>query len=185
VLADGGEIDANTVVVAADLPAAARILPEGFTAGWRSRRMKGTRMIAFAADRSPLDQPMLVVSAEPRGPIDNLTAPSDVAAGYAPPGTTLVCASLRGDWQASDAAAIDAVKEQAGGWFGRQTAAWRHLATVSVPQALPDESPSARRLRPAAPRLADGLFICGDHCTSGSINGALASGRHCAAAVLA
>ncbi|NBW97623.1 MAG: oxidoreductase, partial [Planctomycetia bacterium] len=40
------------------------------------------------------------------------------------------------------------------------------------------------RLRPPAPRLADGLFICGDHCTSGSINGALASGRRCAEAVM-
>lgn len=183
VLADGEEIAAKAVVVAADLPAAARILPEPFAAGWRSRRMKGTRMVAFAAERSPLDRPVLVVSAEPRGPIDNLTVPSDVVAGYAPPGATLVYASLRGDWQGSDAATIEAVKQQAGGWFGRQTAAWRHVATVPVPQALPDESPAARRLRPPAPQLADGLFICGDHCTSASINGALASGRRCAAAV--
>jgi predicted NAD/FAD-dependent oxidoreductase len=56
---------------------------------------------------------------------------------------------------------------------------------MHVPQALPDEAPAARRLRPSAPRLADGLFICGDHCTTASINGALASGRRCAAAVLA
>jgi len=183
VLADGEEIDAKAVVVAADLPAAARILPEAFTAGWRSRRMKGTRMVAFVAERSPLDRPVLVVNSEPRGPIDNLTVPSDVAGGYAPPGATLVYASIRGDWQQGDADTIDAVKEQAGEWFGKQTAAWRHVATVPVPHALPDESPAARRLRPPTPRLADGLFICGDHCTTASINGALASGRRCAAAM--
>jgi len=183
-LAAGGEIGARAVIVAADLPAAARVLPESFTAGWRSRRMKGTRMIAFAADRSPLDRPVLVVSAEPRGPIDNLTVPSDVVAGYAPRGATLVYASICGDWPESDAATIEAVKAQAGGWFGPQTATWRHLTTVHVPHALPDESPAARRLRPAAARLADGLFICGDHCATASINGALASGRRCAAAVL-
>jgi predicted NAD/FAD-dependent oxidoreductase len=56
---------------------------------------------------------------------------------------------------------------------------------VAVPRALPDESPAARRLRPASARLASGLFICGDHCASGSINGALASGRRAAAAVMA
>lgn len=184
VLADGEEVVAKAVVVAADLPAAARILPEMFTAGWRSRRMKGTRMIAFAADRSPLDRPVLVVNAERRGPIDNLTVPSDVAAGYAPPGATLVYASIRGDWQQGDADTTEAVRAQAGEWFGKQAGVWRHLATVHVPHALPDESPAARRLRPAAPRLADGLFICGDHCTTASINGALASGRRCAAAVL-
>lgn len=185
VLADGEEISAAAVVVAADLPAAARLLPGNFTAGWRSRRMKGTRMVAFAADRSPLDRPVLVVSAEPRGPIDNLTVPSDIAAGYAPPGAALVQASIRGDWRQGDADTIDAVKQQAAEWFGKATGAWRHLATVHVPQALPDETPAARRLRPPAPRLADGLFICGDHCATASINGALASGRRCAAAVLA
>jgi predicted NAD/FAD-dependent oxidoreductase len=39
-------------------------------------------------------------------------------------------------------------------------------------------------LRPASPGLADGLFLCGDHCGSASINGALASGRRTAEAVL-
>ncbi|MEI6241379.1 MAG: FAD-dependent oxidoreductase, partial [Planctomycetia bacterium] len=34
------------------------------------------------------------------------------------------------------------------------------------------------------PRLAPGLLVCGDHCTSGSINGAMVSGRRCAAALL-
>ena len=183
-LADGGEIGAKAVVVAADLPAAAGILPEHVTAGWRSRRMKGTRMIAFAAERTPLGRPVLVVSAEPRGPIDNLTVPSDVAAGYAPPGATLVYASIRSDWHEGDADTIEAVKAQAGGWFGGQAGTWRRVATVHVPHALPDEAPAARRLRPAAPRLADGLFICGDHCTTASINGALASGRRCAEGVL-
>ena len=183
VLDDGEEIFGKAVVVAADLPAAARILPEAFTANWRSRRMKGTRMVAFAAERSPLDRPVLVVNAEGRGPVDNLTVPSDVVAGYAPPGATLVYASIRGDWQQGDAETTEAVKWQAGEWFGKQPAAWRHLATVLVPHALPDETPAARRLRPPTPRLADGLFICGDHCTSASINGALASGRRCAAAM--
>jgi phytoene dehydrogenase-like protein len=183
VLDDGEEIFGKAVVVAADLPAAARILPEAFTADWRSRRMKGTRMVAFAAERSPLDRPVLVVNAEGRGPVDNLTVPSDVVAGYAPPGATLVYASIRGDWQQGDAETTEAVKWQAGEWFGKQPAAWRHLATVPVPHALPDETPAARRLRPPTPRLADGLFICGDHCTTASINGALASGRRCAEAM--
>jgi phytoene dehydrogenase-like protein len=183
VLDDGEEIFGKAVVVAADLPAAARILPEAFTANWRSRRMKGTRMVAFAAERSPLDRPVLVVNAEGRGPVDNLTVPSDVVAGYAPPGATLVYASIRGDWQQGDAETTEAVKWQAGEWFGKQPAAWRHLATVLVPHALPDETPAARRLRPPTPRLADGLFICGDHCTTASINGALASGRRCAEAM--
>jgi predicted NAD/FAD-dependent oxidoreductase len=56
---------------------------------------------------------------------------------------------------------------------------------VRVPHALPDESPAARRNRPTTPLVAPGLWICGDHCHSASINGALASGRLCAEAILA
>jgi len=184
VMADGRERTAAHVVVAADLPAAARLLPQALTSGWGSRRMKGTRLAAFAAERSPLDRPLLVVSAED-GPIDNLTVPSDVAADYAPPGGSLIFASIRGDWQASDTDTSAAVKAQAETWFGGRASAWRHLATVHVPHALPDETPAARRARPGSPRLAEGLFLCGDHCTSGSINGALASGRLCAEATFA
>jgi predicted NAD/FAD-dependent oxidoreductase len=77
------------------------------------------------------------------------------------------------------------VKRQAAGWFGTAVNGWRHLATVDVPRALPDESPAARRSRPTSPRLADRLWLCGDHCGAASINGALASGRRCAEAILA
>jgi phytoene dehydrogenase-like protein len=185
VLADGVEHRAPAVVVAADATAAARLLPSEQAAGLGGRRWKATRMVAFAATKSPLDRPTLVVSAEKDGPIDNLTVPSDVAAGYAPPGAALVYASIRQDWPGDDAGLHDAVRRQAAGWFGQVAHAWTHLSTVRVPRALPDESPAARRARPAGPRLAPGLFLCGDHCASASINGALASGRACAEAVIA
>jgi predicted NAD/FAD-dependent oxidoreductase len=125
-----------------------------------------------------------VVNAAPAGPIDNLTVPSDVAAGYAPAGRAVVCVSIRGDWSGADDDLPEAVRRQAAGWFGAGPASWRHLATVRVSHALPDESPAARGTRPASPRLAPGLFLCGDHCTSASINGALESGRRVAVSVL-
>lgn len=183
-LAVGETLTAAHVVVATDLAAAAAILPPEHVGPWGSRAAKPTRLVAFAAERSPLANRTLVVSAEQGGPIDNLTVPSDVAADYAPPGAALVQVSVRGDWQDGPAALPDAIRSQAATWFGKDASGWRHLATVDVPRALPDESPAARRLRPAGPRLAPGLFLCGDHCGSASINGALASGRRCAAAIL-
>jgi phytoene dehydrogenase-like protein len=181
VMADGHERTAAEVIVAVEAPAAARLLPAAFTAGWSTRRMKGTTLVAFVAERSPLDRPLLVVSAED-GPIDNITVPSDVARGYAPAGAALVTVSLRPEW-AGRANAVEAVKRQAAGWFGNGVVQWRHLATVQVPAALPDESVAARAARPVVPRLAPGLLVCGDHCTSGSINGAMVSGRRCAASL--
>jgi hypothetical protein len=128
---------------------------------------------------------VLLVNAAADGPIDNLTVPSDIVAGYAPAGSTLIYASIRGDRRDEGSELVAAVQGQAAGWLGQSVRDWTHLTTVSVPSALPDESPAARRDRPTGPRLAPGLFICGDHCTTASINGALASGRLCAEAMLA
>jgi phytoene dehydrogenase-like protein len=182
-LADGRELTARAVIVATDCQAAARILSASWQGPWVRRREKATALVAFAADRSPLGSPTLVVSGAEAGPIDNLTVPSDVAPGYAPPGAALVCVSLR-PGHAGDQA-VEAIREQAAGWFGPSVGGWRHLATIHVPHALPDESPGARRLRQVAPQLAEGLLLCGDYCATGSINGALASGRRAAEAVLA
>jgi phytoene dehydrogenase-like protein len=183
-LADGTVLAADAVVVAVDALAAAQILPAACAPAASSRTMKGTRLVAFAADRSPLTGRTLVVNADADGPIDNLTVPSDVAPGYAPPGAALVYASIRGDWQGGERELPDAVRRQAAGWFGQGPTSWRHLTTVQVPHALPGESPAARRLRPATPQVGPGLFVCGDATTSASINGALVSGRRAAAAVL-
>jgi len=183
-LADGRELAAKNIVVATEGSAATALLPEGQRGTVASREWKSTRMVAFAATRSPLSSPTVVVSAEEGGPIDNVTVPSDVVGGYAPPGAAVVYVSIRQDWQGNDGELHDAVRRQAAGWFGQSAHAWRHLKTVRVDHALPDESPAARRSRAIASQVTPGLFICGDHCTTASINGALASGRSCAEAVL-
>jgi len=182
-LADGRTLSGRAVVVATDAAAAGRLLPAHLLPGAVERGVKRARLVAFAAERSPLDAPTLVVSADGGVPIDNLTVPSDVAAGYAPPGAALVTVSVRPDWAADDATVVADVLRQARGWFGATVERWRPLRIVHVDRALPDESPSARRLRPRGPRLADGLFVCGDHVTSASINGALVGGRRAAEAV--
>jgi phytoene dehydrogenase-like protein len=184
VLADGRTLSAPAVVVATEGAAAAALLSAEHRPRLGARGAKSTRMVAFAATRSPLDSPTLVVSAGDDGPIDNLTVPSDVTGGYAPPGAALVCVSVRHEWTGNGVDLADAIRLQAEGWFGREARSWQHLSTVRVDRALSDETPAGRRLRVSGPRLAPGLFIGGDHCTSASINGALAGGRGCAEAVL-
>lgn len=183
ILDDGAELLAAEVVVATEGSAAASLVPEAFRAAWGDRRTKSTRMVAFATEKSPLSRPTLVVNAEPTGPIDNLTVPSDVAEGYAPAGQSLVAVSIREGWQEGPESLVESVRHQAATWFGEACRSWRHLSTVTIDHALPDESPAARRLRTAVPRLAPGLLLCGDHTTSGSINGGFASGRLAAEAI--
>jgi phytoene dehydrogenase-like protein len=103
VVAEGGSLTAAAVVVATEGTAAARLLPAEHRGHLAARGWKATRLVAFAAEQSPLPRPTLLVSADEQGPIDNLTVPSDVASGYAPAGRSLICVSVRGD--APDAAA--------------------------------------------------------------------------------
>jgi predicted NAD/FAD-dependent oxidoreductase len=95
-----------------------------------------------------------------------------------------VLVTVRPECTLSDVDAVLAVKLEATKLLGAGVQAWRHLETVHVPNSLPEETLAARRLRPASARVADGLFVAGDWCTSSSINGALASGRLAAEAIL-
>lgn len=63
------------------------------------------------------------------------------------------------------------------------TSGWQHVARYDVREALPGQAPPMGRFRRPV-RVRDGVFVCGDHRDSGSIQGALVSGRRAADAVL-
>ncbi len=177
VLDTGEQIAAQAIVVATNEPAAARLC-----GGRQPKRGQRVACVYFAADEPPIEEPILILNGDGRGPVNNLCVPSQVAPGYAPAGRSLVSVTaLR--W--SDAAAlVDEVRGQLSEWFGAQVASWQHLRTYEIEDALPNQVPPA--LSPVAkpPRVADGLYRCGDYCDTGSINGAMASGRHAAEAVV-
>ncbi|MFW6188636.1 MAG: FAD-dependent oxidoreductase, partial [Actinomycetota bacterium] len=75
------------------------------------------------------------------------------------------------------------VRRQLGEIWQTDTAAWELLTVHEVRRALPEQPPGVVAERPAA--LGDGLYVCGDHRTTGSTQGALRSGRRAAEALLA
>src|SRR5439155_24512987 len=103
VLHSGEELRAKAVVVATDGPAAARLL------GGRLKEpaSRAVCCVYFAAEASPLKEPILVLNADEPGPVNHLAVMSDVAPGYAPPGAALVSASVLGD-PAADGEALTA-----------------------------------------------------------------------------
>lgn len=106
--------------------------------------------------------------------------PSNAAPTYAPAGRHLVATSVVGP----QAPPEPVIRRELDRLYGRSTADWTHLTTVSIPDALPAAPPPQGRLRkPVA--LGDGLFVAGDHRDSPSVQGALASGWRTAGAVLA
>ena len=178
-LAGGQGREAAAVVVAADGPSASRLVPEHVTD-------PGSRPVAclwYAADEAPTRSRAIVLDGEGRGPVNNLAVVSNVAPTYAPAGQALVAASVLGVGP-TDAGLDASVRAQLRGWWGAAVDHWRLLRLDRIDHAQPQQPP-ARLAQPRRPvRLADGLFVCGDHVDNASIQGALTSGRRAAEAVL-
>ena len=166
-LESGEQLRADAVVVAT-----AGLVDEP-AHGWN-----GVTCIYYDAATPPIPGPWLVVNGE-GGPINNLCIPSEVAPSYAPAGRALVSLTILCAAEPD----LDAVGRQLRGWFGPDVTEWRHLRSYRIPRALPAYPVGGFHEQPA--RLAPGLYACGDHREHPSLNGALASGRRAAEAVLA
>lgn len=177
VLDDGERIDADAVVVATEGPAAHRLLGDRVPDPGSS----AAACCWFSAPRPPISGPVLVLDGEASGPVKNLAVLSEVSASYAPAGRSLVAAAVPGT-EALDPTITARVREQLAGWFGSTTGDWEHLRTDVIPHGQPLQRP------PFHPRqrvsLGDGVFVCGDHRDTASIQGAMFSGERTAAAVL-
>ncbi len=175
VLADGRRISAGAVVLATEAPQASRLLDSIPAPG-----SHGVTCLYFAADAPPVTEPVLLLDGEGRGPVNNLCVPSQVVGSYAPPGAALISATVLGIPSQDDRELEAAVRSQLGGWFGPQVDDWRLLKTYRIPHALPRHLPgrSSSLVQPVC--IRPGLYVCGDHRDSASINGAMASGRRAA-----
>ena len=112
-----------------------------------------------------------------RGPVVNTAAVSAAAPSYAPPGRGLVELTTLSGAGLTDVQA----RAQAGRLWQTDPAGWDLLARHEVPRALPVTRPPLRPRRSVD--LGGGIFLCGDHQDTPSIQGALVSGRRAAAAV--
>jgi phytoene dehydrogenase-like protein len=175
-LENGEDIAARHVICANDaLSAAALGGPE------QTVPHCSTTTLYFLAERPPYPEPILVLDGDGVGPINNLAVPSNVQPSYAPPGQSLISASVVGAAQnLPEAELVRAARHQLHQWFGAQVAEWEHIVSMKVPNALP-----------ARPRISkgwamkDGVFYAGDYLSYGSQNGALMAGREVAQAICA
>lgn len=181
VVLDGGqEVTAAAVVVATNVHQAAALTEAPAAPAARS-----VACVYFATPRAPYRRPILALDGEGTGPVLNLTVPSRIAPGYAPPGQELVSATVVGESIASDQGLEEEVRRQMSDWFGpAEVGTWRALRTYRIPWAQFDQSPGAWRDGRRDVRLGRGLYVCGDHVENASINGALVAGRRAAEAVL-
>jgi phytoene dehydrogenase-like protein len=180
VMLDTGEwLEGDEVVVATDLTSAGRLLP-----GLKDKEPPAWRAVTglyFASDVSPLQEGIIALNGSGHGLVNHVCVLSDVAPGYAPPGQSLISVSVLG--LAPDADLESQVLKELESWFGPSAKSWRHLRTDRIPRALPEQPPEAGTGAKGF-REIEGVFVCGDHTSSASIEGAVTSGLRAAEAVL-
>lgn len=171
-LADGSMIASRAVVVATEGPVASRLvrIPEV--------RSRSVSCVYFDAPTVPTSSRLIVLDGDGLGPALNVAVMSNVSEHYAPRGRHLVAAALPGVIEGD---LETAARIQLTAMFGPMVSSWRHLRTYRIPHGQPDQSP------PFSPKkkvdFGDGLFVCGDHRDTASIQGALFSGRRTGEAV--
>jgi phytoene dehydrogenase-like protein len=183
-LANGQSIGASQgVIVACQASAAQKLLP-GLPENTWPKATNGNVTLYYATPHAPTRKRLLILSADNDGPIAHVSFPSNVQPSYAPKGQHLAAVSvLQNPYPSPEALAL-AVRHQLGHWLGEQTMGWRLLKTLSIPESLPRFTPQDYPMVHRSPQVADGLYLAGDYCHSPSINGAMASGRLAAQALL-
>jgi hypothetical protein len=176
-LESGEELRAGAVVLAVDGTGAAQLLGDVMPSAGQ-----GVTCLYFVARRSPVEQPVLVLNGEGRGPVNNLCVPTVVAPSYGPSDESLVSVTVLGIPRDEELLQTE-VRKQLRDWFGLAADDWRHLRTYRIPYALPNQVPPALAVPERSVRRQSGLYVCGDHLDNASIQGAMVSGRRAAAAV--
>lgn len=176
-LASGEELAARVIVLAVEGPEAARLLQRADDGGSR-----GVTAISFACERAPLAEPILVLDGDGMGPANHAVVMSEVSGAYAPPGHSLVVATVLGTPRRERIEA--ALRNQMREWFGAPSDAWRLLRWEAIVHAQPERAQLHVSNAPPSTRLARGLHLCGDSHENVSIHGAMLSGRRAAEGVL-
>jgi len=173
VLTDGGTLTADNVIVATDGPVAARLT------GIDDPGSLPVSCLWFAADIPPTTSRAIILDGASSGPVRNVAIMSNVAPSYAPAGRHLIAAACPGDVSSG---LVTTATTQLQQWFGDSVPGWELLRVDRIAHGQPVQAPplGARKRT----KLSDGLWVCGDHRDTGSIQGAMFSGRRTAEAVL-
>jgi phytoene dehydrogenase-like protein len=178
---DGQVFAANHVVIATEGPAAATLL------GLAPVASRPVFCVWFAADEPPFTRPLIALDSCRSGPALNVAVMTNVAPEYATDGRALIAAAcpplgVTGNPEVDPSDLLQAVRRQMAVWFGAQAEQWTHVHTNVIQHAQPNSSPPFTPKRRVS--LGDGLFVCGDHRDTPSIQGALFSGRRVAEMIL-
>ncbi|WP_037669069.1 NAD(P)/FAD-dependent oxidoreductase [Streptomyces griseus] len=173
--AEHGEFRCRAVLVATDARTAATLLP-----GLRVPDFHPVTVVHHTTDEPPGTGASLLLDADRGGPVAHTAVVSQVDPSRAPAGRALVSTTVLG----APPAEVDiAVRRHLSRLYGTSTARWETLAVHHTPEAVPAMRPPHDLRRSV--RLLAGLYVCGDHRDTSTVQGALHSAHRAAAALLA
>ncbi|MBF9071105.1 FAD-dependent oxidoreductase [Streptacidiphilus sp. NEAU-YB345] len=180
-----GRFGCRAVVVATDARSAGELLP-----GLHQPAHHPVTTYYHVAETSPVAEPVLVLDATPGALVSHTLVLSDVHRSYAPSGA-LVASTVLGraaETHTTEAeaeagkAAEPEVRRSLARLYDTDTSGWRFLTVRHFADALPAMPPPHVFRRPV--RVLHGLYVCGDHRGTSTVQGALTSGRRAADALL-
>ncbi|WP_405934881.1 FAD-dependent oxidoreductase [Streptomyces longwoodensis] len=172
--AEHGEFRCRAVLVATDGVTAAELLP-----GLRVPDFHPVTVVHHTTDEPPATGGSLLLDADRGGPVAHTAVVSEVDPSRAPAGRALVSSTVLGPPPAD----VDtAVRIHLARLYGVPTGRWETLAVHHTPRAVPAMRPPHDLRRPV--RLLAGLYVCGDHRDTSTVQGALHSAHRAARAIL-
>ncbi|GHH74496.1 oxidoreductase [Streptomyces sulfonofaciens] len=175
VTAEHGELGCRAVLLATGARSAAALLP-----GLRVPASHPVTVLHHGAVEPPSAGPALLLDADRRGPVAHTAVTSEIDPSRAPEGRALISTTVLGV-PPSDLDRL--VRRQLATLYGTSTAHWELLGVHHDPEAVAAMPPPHDMQRPV--RLLFGLYVCGEHRDTSTVQGALRSGRRAARALLA
>ncbi|MFF5189535.1 NAD(P)/FAD-dependent oxidoreductase [Streptomyces sp. NPDC000345] len=173
--AEHGEFRCRAVLVATDARTAAELLP-----GLRVPDFHPVTVVHHTTDEPLATGASLLLDADRGGPVAHTTVVSSVDPSRAPEGRALISSTVLGP----PPDGVDtAVRMHLARLYGTSTARWETLAVHHTAEAVPAMRPPHDLRR--AVRLLAGLYVCGDHRDTSTVQGALHSAHRAAAAIVA
>ncbi|MGV9581271.1 NAD(P)/FAD-dependent oxidoreductase [Streptomyces sp. NPDC003509] len=170
-----GELGCRSLLLATGAGAAAELLP-----GLRTPAFHSVTVLHHTTAQAPPTGARLLLDADRSGPVAHTAVMSEVDPARAPHGRALITSTVLGPPPPD---LDDAVRAHLAALYGTPTDDWELLAAHHDTEAVPAMPPPHDPRRPV--RLLAGLYVCGDHRDTSTVQGALRSGTRAASAILA
>lgn len=174
-VADGTELPCRAVLVATGARAAAELLP-----GLRVPAFHQVTVFHHTAPVAPLREPVLVLDADRLGPVSHTLPTGAVDPSRAPRGRPLITSVVLGP--PPDGDSDKSVRAHLAELYDVCTDGWELLGIHTDAEAVP-AMPAPHDLRRPV-RVLHGLYVCGSHRATSTLQGALHSARRATTTLL-